>query len=532
MKKLILLIGLVLALAAPASAQSTVKLWSFHDSGDIDANDESVLISNAQGAGTLGLQVTGTFTGTIVVECSIDNSNYQAIRITPTNSTTAATSLTSTGVWTGAVAGCRRIRARSTAWTSGTATVVLLGTTTGGGASSGAAGGGANAAASATGSTVPADASYTGINVGGNLIGVTGVSAGSHRAPAVAIVDSSGNQISSFGGSGGTSVAEDVASANADLGTPAFARRTATPANTSGADGDYESLQMSAGRLWVSAVVDSALPTGANVIGGVTQSGTWNINHVSGTITLPTGASSAANQTTIIGHLDGVETTLTSIEVATEAAQNSLANIETNLSADAIYDNVALTTGPQTMLRFDDASVGTVTEGNSVSWRGSANGVGYIQIRDPSNERGANVTAANELSVELGAGSALAGRVQLDAQTANGADTFNVASAASTNSTNVKASAGNVYGITLINTTATLYYLRLYNTASAPTCSSATGYVTTIPVPASTSGAGVTVSLPVGISFSTGISYCLTGGPTSTDNTNAAVGVYGMVNYK
>lgn len=47
--------------------------------------------------------------------------------------------------------------------------------------------------------------------------------------------------------------AEDVASADADVGVPAMAVRKATPANTSGTDGDYEFLQMSAGRLWVDA---------------------------------------------------------------------------------------------------------------------------------------------------------------------------------------------------------------------------------------------------------------------------------------
>lgn len=62
--------------------------------------------------------------------------------------------------------------------------------------------------------------------------------------------------------------AEDVASADADVGVPAMAVRKATPANTSGTDGDYEMLQMSAGRLWASATVDAALPAGTNTIGG------------------------------------------------------------------------------------------------------------------------------------------------------------------------------------------------------------------------------------------------------------------------
>jgi len=63
--------------------------------------------------------------------------------------------------------------------------------------------------------------------------------------------------------------AEDVASANADVGVGAMAVQKAIPANTATSDGDYEFLQMSAGRLWVSAIIDSALPAGTNNIGDV-----------------------------------------------------------------------------------------------------------------------------------------------------------------------------------------------------------------------------------------------------------------------
>lgn len=61
--------------------------------------------------------------------------------------------------------------------------------------------------------------------------------------------------------------AEDVASADADVGVPAMAVRKGTPANTSGTDGDYEFLQMSAGRLWASATIDAALPAGTALVG-------------------------------------------------------------------------------------------------------------------------------------------------------------------------------------------------------------------------------------------------------------------------
>lgn len=75
---------------------------------------------------------------------------------------------------------------------------------------------------------------------------------------------------------------EDDASANLDPGMPLLFVRKATPANTSGSDGDYEFGQMSAGRLWVSATIDAALPTGANVIGAVTQSGAWSVSIAAG----------------------------------------------------------------------------------------------------------------------------------------------------------------------------------------------------------------------------------------------------------
>lgn len=101
-----------------------------------------------------------------------------------------------------------------------------------------------------------------------------------------------------------------------------------------------------------------------------------------------------------------------------------------------------------------------------------------------------------------------------------------VAAAATTNATSVKTSAGNVYHYRLSNTTAVIYYLRMYNLAAAPTCSSAVGFVESIPIPANTAGAGRADSQPNGQAFSTGIAYCITLNAASTDNNAAAVGVF------
>lgn len=55
-------------------------------------------------------------------------------------------------------------------------------------------------------------------------------------------------------------VAEDAAHTSADTGISAMVVRQDTPGNLSGTDGDYEMLQVSAGRLWISGVVTDVVP--------------------------------------------------------------------------------------------------------------------------------------------------------------------------------------------------------------------------------------------------------------------------------
>lgn len=85
--------------------------------------------------------------------------------------------------------------------------------------------------------------------------------------------------------------AEDDASADLDYGMKILAVRKATPANTSGTDGDYEMPQMSAGRLWTSATIDAALPAGTNAIGKLSANSGVDIGDVDVTTVIPgTGA--------------------------------------------------------------------------------------------------------------------------------------------------------------------------------------------------------------------------------------------------
>ena len=184
--------------------------------------------------------------------------------------------------------------------------------------------------------------------------------------------------------------AEDVASADADVGVPAMAVRKATPANTSGTDGDYEMLQISGGRLWASATIDAALPAGTALIG-----------------------KAGIDQTTL-GTTNGVTPVAAAI--------------------------------------------------------GGATGYSYI-----------GAASANQ------------------------------------DSTVVKASAGTLYGIVVLNDASALRFLKIYNSASGPT--SASTPILRIPIPHNTAaGGGVAVPIPAcGIAFGTGIAFRLTTGVADND---------------
>lgn len=148
-----------------------------------------------------------------------------------------------------------------------------------------------------------------------------------------------------------------------------------------------------------------------------------------------------------------------------------------------------------------------------------------------ANQATANTTLASLLSSMNGstpAGTADIGSIGLQAHATGGCTPKGYQSAASNNSTSSVAVPATFCGGVAINTTATLYYLRVYDTASAPTCSSATNFIATIPIPASTSGNGTLLNIggTYGAAFANGIGFCLTGGGTSTDNTSAATGVF------
>lgn len=96
--------------------------------------------------------------------------------------------------------------------------------------------------------------------------------------------------------------------------------------------------------------IGDSLPAGSNVIGGVTQSGTWNINNISGTISLPTGAATAANQAIEISSLQLIDNIIGPVTAGTAAVASALIGGQFNTSLPT------LTNSEQAALQTDSSA--------------------------------------------------------------------------------------------------------------------------------------------------------------------------------
>lgn len=89
----------------------------------VAAND--VLRMGVANKGAIGLQLTGTWTGTVTFEATIDGLTWVALNMVPSNSATPASTATANGAFSANVAGYTTVRARFSTATSGSVTVTL-----------------------------------------------------------------------------------------------------------------------------------------------------------------------------------------------------------------------------------------------------------------------------------------------------------------------------------------------------------------------------------------------------------------------
>lgn len=90
------------------------------------AAQDQVQLSVAGGS-AVGFQLTGTFVGTVTFEGTVDGVNWVslAVQALAETGTTHVTTATAPGIWTSNVGGLLLVRARMSAYTSGTSTATL-----------------------------------------------------------------------------------------------------------------------------------------------------------------------------------------------------------------------------------------------------------------------------------------------------------------------------------------------------------------------------------------------------------------------
>ena len=289
--------------------------------------------------------------------------------------------------------------------------------------------------------------------------------------------------IISGAGSGGTAMTDDAAFTPATSSvTPAGAFfDDVTPDSVD--EGDIGALRMSANRNLYATLRDAAgNERGVNVTAGnaLTVDGSATTQPVSGTVGIAAGTSN-------IGDVDVLTVPADPFGVNADAASAT-----GSISAKLRF--IAATGIPVT---------GTVSVSNAGTFAVQATQSGTWTVQ-PGNT--ANTTPW---------------LVTDTVATSGGLTMHKTTSAASTNATSVKGSAGQVYSVQAFNVNAAVRYLKLYNKASAPTVGTDTP-VKTLAIPGNTAGAGFVINWDKGLAFGTGIAFALTTEATDAGTTGVA----------
>jgi hypothetical protein len=175
---------------------------------------------------------------------------------------------------------------------------------------------------------------------------------------------------------------------------------------------------------------------------------------------------------------------------------------------------------------------GTIAATQSGAWNvglnAGTNNIGDVDVLSlPSIPAGTNnIGDVDVLSLPaLPAGTNEIGTV-IPSTAGLGLSNYSLIAANTTNATSVKAAAGSLYELSVYNNSSTIAYLKLYDSASAPTCGSGTPVARYLIPGASTGGAGSNVNIGVGKSFASGIAFCITTGIADADTGAVAASAY------
>jgi hypothetical protein len=418
------------------------------------------------------------------------------------------------------------------------------------------------------------------VNATASLAGTSLPITSATEAVGVAIVDGSGDQITSFGG--GTQYTEDDASASNPTGTQLIARRRDSLSSETTTDGDVTAVNSTAkGELYVkhvdsipvtdnggSLTIDASslpLPTGAST-SAKQDTGNTSLASIDGKITavntgavvvsssaLPTGAATSAKQPALgtagsassdVITVQGISS-MTALKVDGSAVTQPISDGGGSLTIDGTVaatqsgswavsgskttNNAAPTTDNLGVLpAVANASSPTFTEGNQTllsvdtagNMRATVNKIGGNAINTGNGTAGTGTQRVTLASDSTGQAAPSA------ASAATGTAIYNNTALSSTKQA-VNASAGNLYGYHIYNPNASIVYVQLFNVASASVTVGTTAPTAVLAIPP-TGWADSPPSVP--IAFGTALTIAAT--TTATGSTAPATAILANLWYK
>ena len=339
---------------------------------------------------------------------------------------------------------------------------------------------------------------------------------------------------------GATSIAanEDDASADLDRGVKVMAVQKATPANTAGSDGDYEMLQMSAGRVWTSTSIPSGGVASGAIASGAVASGAFASGALaSGAVSSGAVASGAfasgalAAGSIAVGAITAGDTSIATTEDAARAAGEHLVKVgvsrldtpvaNAGVGSDNDYTNIIVDNFGKVWgagaIPEDTAHI----SGEAIVATGSRR-IATLATSSGTDADWSTVNQSNEGAAWVTQSATATPNGLLVANFTSG-DTYTALTATAQV---IKASAGNLYGYYIFNPSNATAYVLVYNIAAA---SVTVGTSTAILVYAIGTGMGANIMFPVPIPFSNAGWSCAaatTGGGNSAPNVALEVMFY------
>lgn len=219
--KLALLILLVWT--STVSAQTILATTTTCTDATIKDGTAGCAIANVAGQGSLGIQITGTWTGTLTFSTSIGtstNSTFVSALVTPVGSTTPVTTTTGNGVWSIPVAGFAQVKVAVTITGTGSAIVVFRSTNQ---ARNNNSGGGSPGSGTVTsvGLTAPAIFNISGSPV--TTTGTLGIQADNPGSDRLVFYDFSGTNLGYLTVGSGLNITGTTITASGGPGAPSDA---------------------------------------------------------------------------------------------------------------------------------------------------------------------------------------------------------------------------------------------------------------------------------------------------------------------